>query len=159
MKYQIKQKAFSMGKDYLIQDENQNSIFLVDGEAFSWGNNLSFQDMEGNELGYIKQSLSLFNPKYEIYKGGKLFADVVKEFSWFDKKFTLDVPGPNDYTIDGSFWDYEYNFTRNGNLVASVSKSYFSWTDTYGVDIANDEDYISILSTVIVIDLVCHENK
>ena len=34
------------------------------------------------------------------------FAEVIKEFSWFKSKFTLDVPGPNDYTIGGSFWEF-----------------------------------------------------
>ena len=89
----------------------------------------------------------------------KVFAEVAKEFSWFKSKFTLDVPGPNDYEITGSFWDHEYAFQRRGDAVATVSKAYWSWSDTYGVDIVDGEDDVAILATVLVIDLVCHEDQ
>ena len=56
--------------------------------------------------------------------GWQLFAEVIKEFSWFSKTLTLDVPGPNDYVIDGSFWQNHYEFTRSGRVVAKVAKEY-----------------------------------
>ena len=86
----------------------------MDGKAFSWGDNLSFQDMNGNEVASISQKLFSFKPRYEIHRGGQMFAEVIKEFSWFKSEFTLDVPGPNDYSITGSFWDHEYSFERQG---------------------------------------------
>ena len=159
IKYLLKQKSFCLGNDFQIFDENRSPVFQIDGKAFNWGNNLSFQDMSGKELAHISQSMSLFQPKYQIEIDGQLFAEVVKEFSWFNKKFTLDVPGPNDYEIDGDFWKHEYRFMRSGRMVAEVTKKHFSWTDTYGVEIIGGEDIVSILSTVIVIDLVCHEDN
>lgn len=96
------------------------------GQPFSWGTKLSFQDLSGKELAFISQKLLSWKPRYKIHRGGYMFADVVKEFSWFSKKFTLEVPGPNDYSIDGSFWQHEYKFVRGGQQVAAVSKEYFS---------------------------------
>ena len=63
---------------------------------------------------------------------------------------------PNDYEVNGNFLDHEFEFTRSGRTVARVSKTYFSWTDTYGIDIVDGEDDITILATAVVIDLVCH---
>jgi uncharacterized protein YxjI len=40
-----------------------------------------------------------------------------------------------------------------------VSKAFFSFGDTYGIDIVPGEDDISILATVVVIDLVCHDEN
>ena len=71
----------------------------------------------------------------------------------------MDVPGPNDYTIDGSFWEREFKFVRSGRVVASVSKKLFSWTDSYGVDIIDGEDDVSILCACIVIDQVLHDES
>jgi uncharacterized protein YxjI len=88
-----------------------------------------------------------------------VFAEVVKEFTWFKSKFTLDVPGPNDYEITGSFWEHEYSFSRQGRTVASVSKKLFALTDTYGIDIVSGEDDVAILATAVVVDLVCHDEK
>ena len=154
----MKQKFWSWGDDFTIKDENGNDAFLVDGKVFSWGDKLSFQDMHGKELAYIAQKMLSWKPRYEIFRDGSKFAEVIKEFSWFKSKFTLDVPGPNDYTIAGSFWQHEYEFQRGGSMVARVSKEYFSWTDTYGIEIIDGEDDIAILVTCIVIDLVCHDN-
>ena len=84
---------------------------------------------------------------------------MTKEFSWFNKQFSLDVPGPNDYTIEGSFWDHEYVFVRGGRNVAIVTRRLFSLTHTYSVEIMDREDAVSILATCIVIDQVLHDEK
>jgi uncharacterized protein YxjI len=44
--------------------------------------------------------------------------------------------------------------------VAEVSKRWFSWSDTYGVDIREGEDDVLSLASTVVIDMVCHaDNK
>jgi uncharacterized protein YxjI len=159
MRYVIKEKFWSWGDDFYIFDEHQRKVFFVDGQAFSWGDKLSFQDLDGNELAFISQKLMTWMPTYEIYRNGSLFALVKKEFTWFKKKFTLDVPGPNDYTIDGSFWLHDYEFTRSGRCVARVSKAIWAWSDTYGIETADGEDDVSILCAAIVIDQVLHDEK
>jgi len=149
----------TLASQYDINDENGNLVFAVKGKFFSWGDNLSFQKADGTEIAQIRQKLLSFMPKYEIYFGSKHFATIVREFSWFKKKFTLDVPGPNDYTIHGDFWNYEYEFERKNQIVATVSRKYWSWTDTYGVDIADGEDDISILAAVTVVSLCNQDDK
>lgn len=98
-----------------------------------------------------------WKPKYEIYKDGSLYAEVVKEFSWFNKKFTLDIPGPNDYEIDGSFWDHEFTFKRKSGIAAQISKSRWSWSDSYGVEIY-DGDPVDILASCIIIDQIIYDD-
>jgi len=85
---------------------------------------------------------------------------VVKKqlFTFFRCKFTVDVPGPDDLEAQGSFLDMEYSFTRAGRTVAEVSKRWFSFGDTYGVDICEGEDDILILASTVVIDMVCHSD-
>ena len=46
----------------------------------------------------------------------------IKEISWFKQKFLLDIPGPNDYSIEGSFWKHDYVFTRKNGVAATVNK-------------------------------------
>lgn len=157
MRYMVKQKVLCMGDDFSIKDADGNDVFYVDGKAFSLGDKLSFKDAAGNELAYIAQRLLSLKTTYEIYTGGRHFANVVKEWSLFKDNFTVDVPGPNDYTVTGNFLDSEYAFQRKGRTVARVSKAYFSWSDTYGIDIEEGEDDITILATAVIIDLVCHD--
>ena len=161
MRYLMKQKLFCFGDDFAIKNEAGDDAFFVDGKAFSFGDKLSFQDMNGNELAFIQQKLLSWGPTYEIYRDGELAAVVKKElFTFFRCKFTVDVPGPDDLEAEGSFTDMEYTFTRGSGSVAEVSKRWFSFADTYGVDIANGEDEVLILASTVVIDMICHaDNK
>ena len=157
MRYVMKQKLFSWGDDFTIKNEAGEDVYFVDGKAFTIGNKLSFQDMKGNELAFIKQKLLNWGPTYEISRDGKIVAVVKKKlFALIHHRFTVDVPGPDDIEANGSFTDHEYTFTRGGRAVATVSKKWFSWADTYGVDIADGEDDILILASTVVIDMACH---
>ena len=79
-------------------------------------------------------------------------------FTFFGCRFTVDVPGPDDLTAEGDFLAHEYHIDRHGAPVAQVSKQYFTWADTYGIDVADGEDDVLILACAVVIDLACHQD-
>jgi uncharacterized protein YxjI len=159
MRYVMKQKFWSWGDDFVIRDDQGRDVFLVDGRAFSWGDKLSLQDMSGVERAFIRQKLLSWGPTYEIESQGRLVAMVKKQlFTLFRCKFTVDVPGPDDLEAQGDFLDHEYTFERGERVVASVSKQWFKWTDTYGVDVADGEDVL-VLASAVVIDMVCHQES
>jgi uncharacterized protein YxjI len=156
----MKQKLFAWGDDFTIKTGSGEDAFFVDGKVFSLGHQLSFQDMGGRELAYIKQKLLSWGPTYEIYRAGELAAVVKKElFTFFRCTFTVDVPGPDDVTAEGNFTDHEYSLSRGERSVATVSKQWFAWTDSYGVDIADGEDAVLILASTVVIDMACHPDS
>jgi uncharacterized protein YxjI len=160
MRYVMRQKLFSWGDDFVIQDESGRDVFYVDGKAFSLGNQLAFRDMQGHELASIRQRLLAWGPTYEIYGRGELRAVVKKAvFTLFRCRFSVDVPGPDDLEARGDFTEHEYEFERGGRTVATVSKRWFSWTDTYGVEVAEGEDDLLILASTVVIDMACHEEE
>ncbi|HEU0011466.1 MAG TPA: hypothetical protein VFT34_16725 [Verrucomicrobiae bacterium] len=77
-----------------------------------------------------------------------------KFWSWGDDFRIQDAEGRDMFCLD-----HEYSFTRHDREVAQVSKRWFAWTDTYGVDIAEGEDDVLILATAVVIDMVCHQES
>jgi uncharacterized protein YxjI len=158
MRYAMKQKLFCWDDDYRILDQDGRDVYLVDGKAFVLlRKRLVFLDMAGNELVEIHQRLLSWGPSYDLVRDGQVVATVSKHlFTLAFCKFTVDVPGPDDLEASGSLFDFEYAFRRHGSDVATVSKKYFSWTDSYGVDIRDGEDDILILASTVVIDLCCH---
>jgi uncharacterized protein YxjI len=157
MRYLMKQKILSFGDDFRIRNEAGEDVFFVDGRAFSFGDKLSFQDMAGKELAFIRQKLLAWGPTYEIHRDGTLAAVVKKKlFTLMHCRFSVDVPGPDDLEGKGSFLDMEYAFSRGDEQVAEISKRWFAWSDTYGVDIRDGEDDVLILAATVVIDLACH---
>ena len=160
MRYVMRQKLLSLADNFTIKNEQEQDVFLVKGKLFSFGDKLSFQDLAGNELVFIDQRLLNWSPTYELWKREDLLAVVKRElFSFIHHRFTVDVPGPNDLEAEGDFLDHEYTITRGDSVVATVSKRWFSWADTYGIEVADGEDDVLILATAVVVDMVCHDDN
>lgn len=151
----MRQKVWSFGDDFTIKDEAGNDVARVVGQVMSLGDKLSIYDMNGHERAAIRQVLMSWGPTYEIYREGQLAAVVKKQlFTLFRTAFTVDVPGPNDLVAEGNFTDHEYTFSRGATPVAAVSKQWFTWGDTYGIDVAPGEDVVLIVASTVVIDMV-----
>lgn len=160
MRYVMKQKLFSFTDDYKITDADGKDVYYVDGKLLSLGKNLSFQDMEQRELAHIQQKLLNWGPTFEITHDGELVAVVKKElFTFFHCVFHVDEPEHDALTAEGNFNDHEYVFTRAGQQVASVSKQWFTFADTYGVEVEGEEDPVLILACTVVIDEACHGDQ
>jgi uncharacterized protein YxjI len=161
MRYLLKQDLFSFGDDFTIKNERGDAVYKVDGKAFTLlREKLAFEDTQGRELAFIREKLIALTTSYEILRDGKLAAVVKKDLiNLFRVGFTVDVPGPDDLEATGSLLDHEYTFKRGGRVVATVSKRWFSFTDTYGVEVEAGEDDVLILASTVVIDMVCHADK
>jgi uncharacterized protein YxjI len=48
--------------------------------------------------------------------------------------------------------DHEYQFKRDGDKVAEVSKRWFRMRDTYGIEVTPDADDALILACTVCID-------
>jgi len=160
MRYVMRQKLFSIGDDFTIKDSEGREAFYVDGKVLSFGDKLIFKDRQGNEAARVQEKLISIGPTWEISRDGRPYATVKKSlFTLLHCKFSVDIPGPDDLEARGNLFDHEYTFTRRGTVVAEVSKKWFSFTDSYGVDVAEGEDDVLILACAVVIDMACHKDK
>jgi uncharacterized protein YxjI len=158
MRYKIRQRIFSIGDSFTIKDEYDNDRYEVQGKVFSLGNKLRIYDLAGRELAYIEQELFHLFPTYNIYLEGGHAASVKKELSFFRPSFVIDSSMGN-YTVDGDIFSHEFQILKYGRPVASVSKTWFSFSDSYGVDIEDTENQAFMLALVIVIDQVLYDKK
>jgi uncharacterized protein YxjI len=158
MRYLVRQKIFSLGDSFTIKDEFGNDIFIVRSQLLSFGKKMRIFDLAGNELCYIEQQVLRFMPEYDVYIGGEHIANVKKKFALFRNDFEINSSTSN-YYVDGDFWAHEFGLYRNDRLVATISKQFFSFTDTYGVEIDDSQDQVGTLALAIVIDMVCHDHK
>lgn len=158
MRYQIKQRVLSMADSFTIKDEFENDRFIVKGKFFSFGNKLRIYDLNGREASYIEQEMFHFLPRYNIFLNETYAATVKKEMSFFKPSFYIESTMGN-YTMEGEIFSHEFQVFKDGREVAHVSKKWFSFSDTYGVDIEDTENQEFMLSLVIVIDQILYDNK
>jgi uncharacterized protein YxjI len=154
MRYMIGEKFFRLGEDSTIMNETGQPVFEVDGKILSLHDRLIVRDLAGNEVVNVHRRLLTLTPTYEITRGADTLATFRKHFfSPFVDRFTVDIPGPDDLEMSGSLFEHEYTISRGDQVVAVVSKQWFSMTETYGVDIASGQDDLLILACVLALDL------
>lgn len=149
MKLIFKQRMFSWFDSYDIYDESGNTVFVVKGQL-SWGHLLKIFDAYGNEVGSVKEKILTLLPKFEMYLEQKYVGCISRELSLFIPKYNIDY---NGWHVEGNWFEWDYNIVDyTGQSVASVSKEIWKWTDTYVIDIYNQQDAIYALMLVIAID-------
>jgi uncharacterized protein YxjI len=151
MKLYIRQKVFSWGDKFHVFNEFEEDQYCIKGEVFTLGKKLHLYDMSGDELAFIHQKVMSFRPKYYISRNGVDIAQIIKKFTFFRQEYLVDGLG---WTVSGDFWAHEYEISAIGRTIASISKRWFSWGDTYEIDIADDADKVMALCVVLVIDAV-----
>ena len=152
--YLIRERFFRLGEDSDITDEQGRPVFHVDGKVLSLRNRLVIRDPEGREVAQVHRKLASLRPTYKVTIGGEEAAEIRKRmFTPFGDRFTIDVPGPDDLEMAGDLFDHEFTIRRGDQLVATVSKRWFSMRDTYAVDVAAGQDDLLILASVLALDL------
>lgn len=157
--YQVKQKVFKLNDQFEIKKDG-NAVYQCKSERLSWGDKLSFTDMNGSELLYIKQTkVVTMKPKYEIWKAGAMWAELSTDKVVGSKELTLDIPGPNDYKVEGDMmaWKWSIKRTKTGALSGSIDKKW-GLSDTYGVKVEDGEDPLALLAICICIDQIFHDD-
>ena len=149
MKLLFKQRAFSWFDSYDVYDEADNTVFTVKGQM-AWGKCLKIFDRNENEVATVQQKIFSWFPTYEVYLGDNYAGCVKKEFSFFAPRFTIDYKG---WEIEGDYFEWDYSiFDSVGDCKATISKELFRWTDTYSIDVRDEDDALAALALVIAID-------
>ena len=149
MKLLFKQRMFSWFCSYDIYDEAGNVVFTVQGEL-AWGHLLRIYDANNREIGYIKEKVLTWLPKFEMYLGENYVGSISKEFTFFQPKFDIDY---NGWHVEGDWLEWDYNVVNAaGHDVATVSKEIWNWTDTYTIDVYDPNDALCALMLVLAID-------
>jgi uncharacterized protein YxjI len=152
--YLIRERFFRLGEDSDITDDQGRPAFRVDGKVLSLRNRLIIRDPDGREVAQVHRKLAALRPTYKVTVGGEEAAEVRKRlFTPFVDRFTIDVPGPDDLEMTGDLFDHEFTIRRGDQVVATVSKRWFSVRDTYAVDVAPGQDDLLLLASVLALDL------
>uniref|UniRef100_A0A914Y4Z8 Uncharacterized protein n=1 Tax=Panagrolaimus superbus TaxID=310955 RepID=A0A914Y4Z8_9BILA len=160
-RYQIREKIFSLGDNFKIKDEAGEPVFTVRSKIFSIGDKLVLEDMAGNALIKIRQELFHLMPRFTILSAqdDHELATVKKKLTLLRPKFSIDSIYGN-YDLQGlDILAHSFMIVKDDRVVASVGKKFFSFTDSYGVEIVGDQDHAFIMSLVIVLDQVIYDKN
>ena len=158
-RYKIRQKMFSIGDDFWIENAEGQRVFKVDGKVLRIRKTLVFEDLKGRALCQIKERLLTIKDTMVIEDPGGRDMAVVKKalIAPLGDRWDVNVKGGPDLDVQGNILDHEYSIRQGRTKVAEVSKAWFSLTDTYGVEIASGQNDILILAVAVAMDMMAHD--
>ena len=159
-RYKIRQKMFSIGDDFWIENQEGRRVFKVDGKALRLRKTLIFEDMNGDKLCQIQERWLPIRETMAIDgPDGEQIAVVKKALiAPLRDRWSVNVKDGPDLDVQGNILDHEYAIKQGWNKIAEVSKRWLSLTDTYGVEIDDGQNHILILAVAIAIDMMAHDD-
>lgn len=147
----IKQKVFSLSGKFTVKDQQGNDVYFVEGSFMKVPKTFSIHNNTGSEVALITKKVFSFLPKFMVEVDGREVLTIKKEFSFFKARYTIDAAG---IEVNGNWWDMNFEVYQHGEVVGKVSKEWFTWGDSYKVQVWNEEMETIILALVIAIDCV-----
>ena len=140
---------FSWFDSYDIYGESGETVYEVKGQ-FSFGHHLTVYDAKGVELATLEERVFSFLPRYDVCFGERYIGCITKDVSLFAPQFTIDY---NGWQVEGDLFEWDYTIVdARGEVIATVSKELFNWTDTYVIDVRQEGDVLGALMLVLAID-------
>lgn len=159
--FQMRQKLASIGDDFWIQDQAGNRVYKVNGKALRIRETLIFEDAQGNELAKIQERKLRVRDTMNIEDAdGNTIATVKKAvISPIRERWHVSMGGGPDIDVKGNILDHEYTLEMDGRKIGEVSKRWVRLADTYGVEVAPDQNPVVVLAITAVLDEMAHEGR
>jgi len=157
-RYKMKEKLFSFGDDFWIEDETGQRAFKVNGKLFAVRDSLDLEDARGKTLVKVRSKLLTIRGQIKLDRDDAPGAVVKKDLiNIVRDHMVMEMDNGVHIDIRGNLLDHEYDFTRGRDKVAEVSKKWFRLRDTYGVQIQPGEDDVLFLAATVAVDQLFHD--
>jgi uncharacterized protein YxjI len=160
MRYQVKEKVFSIGDDFWVTDEQGNDVFLVDGKALRLRQTFELKDSSGRVAVTIRKKLVALRDSMEIERDGTVIATVRKALiSPLHHRSTVELASGGELEAVGNILDKEFEIQSGGMVLARISRAWFRVRDTYGVETAPGQDDALLLAVAVCLDRIHHDEQ
>ena len=136
---------------FTVKDEAGKDVYYVEGSFMKIPKSFSIKDYSGKEIGLITKKVFSFLPKFFVEVRGREILTIKKEFTFFKDRYTIEGA---DIDILGDWWDMNFRVYRRGQEIGRVNKVWFSWGDSYRIEILDEEMEEIMIAIVIAIDCV-----
>ena len=156
--YQMREKMFTIGDDFWIENDRGEKVYKVDGKALRIRSTLILEDRSGREVARIQERMLRVKDSMEIEDASGKRVGMVKKaiITPIRDRWIVKIKDGPDLEVQGNILNHEYTIGEGRDKVAEVSRKWFRIRDTYGVEIEAGQDVAVILMIVVAIDEMAH---
>ncbi|AIQ40800.1 LURP-one-related family protein [Paenibacillus sp. FSL R5-0912] len=147
----IKQKVFSLREKFTVKNQQEQDVYYVEGSFMRIPKTFAIMNTADEEVALITKKVFSFLPKFFVEVDGREVLTIKKEFSFLKARYTIDSA---DIEVHGNWWDMDFQVIQRGAVIGEVNKKWFTWGDSYSVQVLNEEMEAVIIAIVVAIDCV-----
>ncbi|MGA4840730.1 LURP-one-related/scramblase family protein [Streptomyces sp. G45] len=151
MRLLVRDRVFGIGDDYWIEDDRGRKVYLVDGKAMRLRDTFELKDTRGRVLVTIRAKMLALRDTMVIEREGEPLATVRrKRLSLLRNHYRVSLVDGTELDVSGKILDREFAIEYEGELLADVSRRWFTVRDTYGVQVVREDADPALLLAVTV---------
>ncbi|MDF9840697.1 MULTISPECIES: LURP-one-related family protein [unclassified Paenibacillus] len=147
----MKQKVFSLSGKFTVKNEQEQDVYFVEGSFMQIPKTFSIMNARREEVALISKKVFSFLPKFFVEVNGREVLTIKKEFSFLKARYTIDSAG---IEVRGNWWDMNFQVLQRGSVIGEVNKEWFTWGDSYKIQILNEQMEAIMIAIVVAIDCV-----
>ncbi|ETY73373.1 LURP-one-related/scramblase family protein [Lactiplantibacillus fabifermentans] len=147
----LNQKILAVRDKFAVLDDQEQPVYQVAGSLFRIPKQFEITDTSGRVVGTVTKKVVALMPRFDLNIDRRTVVTIQKKVTFFKPRYELIAAG---LTVQGDFWDMNFEVVRDGVVVGSVAKRWFSIGDKYEISIANDDDELIMVGLVVAIDYV-----
>lgn len=155
MKLYIKQKVFTLGERFYVKDEHGNDVYYVEGSFLRIPKEFNIYEISGKHVARIEKQMFRLLRRYDIETENHEVT-LKRHFTFMFSKFSLEGL---DWELEGSFLAHDYRLIKGERPIMAIKKHWFTWGDSYELDITHDEDALLSLCIVIAVDAAVRDDN
>jgi len=159
MKFLMRERMFSIGDDYWIEDDNGDRAFLVDGKALRLRQTFELKGPEGEVLAVIKKKMVSVRDTMIVERDGDTVAKVHKKlFSPLRHKMVIELDGGEEWTAKGDIIEKNYSIESEHGVVAETSRKWFRIRESYGIEV-DHPDVPLVIAVAVAVDELAEDDR
>jgi uncharacterized protein YxjI len=161
MRYLVRERLFDIKDDFWVTDEDGRRAFFVNARLVSLHHTLVLEDAAGRKLATIKHKLLTFTDAINIEHDGAVVATVHRAvFSPLHHRAHIDLhDGGGRLEAVGNIIDKDFEIRDGGQVVAWISRKWFTIRDAYGVEVAPGQNDAFIIAIAVCLDRIHHDEE
>jgi uncharacterized protein YxjI len=161
MRYLVRERLFDIKDDFWVTDSHGRRVFFVNARLVSLHHTLVLEDAAGRKLASIKHKLLTFTDAINIEHDGAVVATVHRAvFSPLHHRAHIDLhDGGGRLEAVGDIIDKDFEIRDGDQVVAWISRKWFTIRDAYGVDVAPGQNDAFIIAIAVCLDRIHHDEE
>ncbi len=148
MKLYIKQAVFTLGERFTVKNEYGDDVFYVEGSFLKIPKQFKIYDKNQINVATIDRQMFRLFAHYDITTLEQNIT-LKRHFAFFRQSYSIE--GIN-WALQGNFTGHHYEVVQGGNPIMKLRKHWFTWGDSYELDIPDDHDALLALCISVCID-------